>query len=647
MILSIILALLCLSFLIFIHELGHYFMARRVGMRVETFAIGFGRPIYSWVRNGVKWQIGWLPFGGYVRIKGQETEEGGDPYEIPDGFFGKSPWDRIKVAFAGPFMNIAFALLIFALLYALGGREKNFSEFTHKIGWVDPKSQLYQAGIRPGDEITAYGSSAYSGIKDHLYMPMTQGDEIQVLGNKVNYLKKEKEPFKLSVKTYPNPLASDKGILTSGIVDSAHYIIYNKIGDKENPLLTGSPLENSGLQYGDRILWADGEVIFSLRQLNKILNDDRVYLTIQRQGKILHKRVPRVEVQELKLDPEIRDELSDWQHEANLKSLKLNMLYALPYNLNNEAVIEKELKFIDRDKEEEAFPRHPFSDNEAPLLVGDKIIAVNGERIRFSYELLRLLQERKVTIIAERDSKNLVPITYDQSDNEFDDRTEWSDLKKIANSIGLEAPIRTSGNLILLKTVAPKKRSEFLEVQEDFAAAIQEEKQRIEKIEDPEKRAYALNRLENEENQLQLGIPNVQDRKVTYNPGPIELFKGIIGEIYRTLYALLSGNLSPKWMSGPVGIVQVVHEGFMVSVKEVLYWIGFISLNLGVINLLPIPVLDGGTIVFALYEMISGKRIKPKTMEKLIIPFGLLIIGFFIFLTYHDLARVFKNFFPE
>jgi len=63
------------------------------------------------------------------------------------------------------------------------------------------------------------------------------------------------------------------------------------------------------------------------------------------------------------------------------------------------------------------------------------------------------------------------------------------------------------------------------------------------------------------------------------------------------------------------------------------------------LNLLPLPVLDGGTICFSLYELITGKKIKAKTMEKLIIPFALLLIGFFIFLTYHDVARLFKTFF--
>ena len=63
-----------LTIVVFIHELGHYWMARRVGMRVESFGIGFGRPIVTWLHNGVKWNICWLPFGGYVKIAGMEKE---------------------------------------------------------------------------------------------------------------------------------------------------------------------------------------------------------------------------------------------------------------------------------------------------------------------------------------------------------------------------------------------------------------------------------------------------------------------------------------------------------------------------------------------------------------------------------------------
>lgn len=107
-ILYLVLAILGLGFLIFIHELGHYFVARRVGMTVEVFSIGFGTPIRQWTIQGVKWQLCILPFGGYVRIAGMDKKGNLEPHQIPDGFYGKKPLDRIKVAIAGPAVNILF-----------------------------------------------------------------------------------------------------------------------------------------------------------------------------------------------------------------------------------------------------------------------------------------------------------------------------------------------------------------------------------------------------------------------------------------------------------------------------------------------------------------------------------------------------------
>ena len=81
------------------------------------------------------------------------------------------------------------------------------------------------------------------------------------------------------------------------------------------------------------------------------------------------------------------------------------------------------------------------------------------------------------------------------------------------------------------------------------------------------------------------------------------------------------------------------------GILESLFWLGVISLNLGFVNLLPIPVLDGGHIVFSVVEMITKKPIKAKTMEKLIIPFIVLLILAFIFITYNDILRWVKGFF--
>ena len=131
-----------------------------------------------------------------------------------------------------------------------------------------------------------------------------------------------------------------------------------------------------------------------------------------------------------------------------------------------------------------------------------------------------------------------------------------------------------------------------------------------------------------------------------YNPSPIVQFGNVFDEIWHTLVALVTGSLNIKWISGPIGIIQVVHDNSMISIKEALFWLGAISLNLGMLNLLPIPVLDGGTILLSFFEMVSGRKLHPKTLEKVILPFAALLIGFFIFLTYQDLSRIMSRFLP-
>lgn len=646
----VILAILGLSFLIFIHELGHYYMARRLGMRVETFSIGFGKPIYSWMRDGVKWQIGWLLFGGYVKIAGMESQDQRDIYDIKEGFFSKSPWDRIKVAFAGPLANLVFALLAFTILWGIGGREKNFSEYTSKIGWVDPQSELYARGIRPGDEIVAYGSHEFEGARDHLQAPMMSDGEIVVRGYKIDAHTGEKHPFTYTVETYPHPNAADKELVTSGILQSASYVIYDRLPNgQDNPLPEGSPMQDSGIQYGDRIVWVDGESIYSMQQLMHVLNDSKVLLTIQRGNETLLRRVPRIQVEELKLDSEVREELIDWQFEAGLNGVKIQRLYMLPYNLNNEGVVESRVRFIDHEKEEEAFPHYAFSDLESPLEEGDKIVAVGGIPITYSYEILEQLQQKNANVIIQRDPEISTVPSWQDVDVIFDREINSADLQKLVSQIGLRAPAaQSSGNLYLLEPIVPKMRSEFKlspESQALLATELEAQRKEIENIDDPEKRAWAMQQFQNWDRQLLLGLPMIRDRKIDYNPNPLTLFGKVLEEIGYTLKALFTGSLNPKWMSGPVGIVQVVHNQSMGSLKEALYWLGAISLNLGAINLLPLPVLDGGAICFALYEIITGKRLKAKTMEKLVIPFAVLLIMFFVFLTYHDLTRLFKGLF--
>ena len=116
-------------------------------------------------------------------------------------------------------------------------------------------------------------------------------------------------------------------------------------------------------------------------------------------------------------------------------------------------------------------------------------------------------------------------------------------------------------------------------------------------------------------------------------------------QTWKTLTSLFTGSLTPKSLSGPVGIVQALQQSWSTGIKDALFWLGFVSLNLAVLNLLPIPVLDGGHVLFSVIELVTKKPIRAKTMEKWIIPFLILLVLLFIYLTYQDLVRLFHRLF--
>lgn len=648
--LPIIGAILGLGFLIFIHELGHYFVARRSGMKVEVFSIGFGRPIFQWEQKGVKWQLGWFLFGGYVKIAGTEHIKGQDPYAIPGGFFSKAPWKRIQVAAAGPLVNFFFAFIVFTIIWLMGGREMDYAEYTSRVGWVDPTSELYTKGVRPGDIIKSYNGAPLKSSKDHLLVPIMNPDHVQVQGYHVDPATGNKTSFDYTIKPYAHPLFVDAELLTTGITQGANYLIYDPLKFKLDDSLAfysngePTPQEIMGIQPGDRIVWVDGERIYSLKQLQAILNDQHALLTIERKGSTFLRRVPRVETAELKLTSDVREELTDWQHEAHLWGTKFNQLLMIPYNLTPYAVVENPLSYIDKEDEKKFLPDSLM---EEALQTGDRIVAIQGTPINSSHQLFYQLQEPKVSVIVLRQSPLSNSETLKEADQAFLSNISNPDLQAITSSLGTSREIKQAGHLMLLNPITPRKRIDLIQSPDKRAAfltELAEKKQQIEKIDNRDIRARALEVLNEQQNQLILGLMGIHDQKIIYNPNPFQIILDVTEEVWTTLTSLFSGNFSPKWLSGPIGIMQVVEHSWQVSFLETLFWLGVISLNLAYLNLLPIPVLDGGYICLFLVEMLTGRRIKPQTMEKLILPFMLLLIGFFLYVTFHDISRLFGVF---
>lgn len=645
--LYLILAAFGLGLLIFIHELGHYWVARREGMTVEAFSIGFGKPLYVWEHQGVKWQFCWLPFGGYVRIAGMEKKGSLEPYQIPDGFYGKKPWSRIKVALMGPIVNIVFAFLAFSAIWAAGGRLKPFSEYTQLLGAVDPNSGLFQDGVRGGDEIDLLNGKSFHSFNQFLTAVVFEDSNLQIKGQEIDYYTQNKKPFTFTFKFDPKEEGIQRASSVLSTIAPAEYLVYDRLPNgSSNPIPEDSPSKNSGIQYGDRVVWVDGELIFSRNQLISAINEPKALLTIKRGDKVFLTRVPRVQISDLRINNEQKAELNDWQHAAGIQG-KFSEVYYIPYSLTTSNVVQAPMTFLNAHSDEQlASDVNPRAYAEVPLMPGDQILAVDGSKVQYSYELLNHLQMRQIQIIVNREG-SYAPISWKEADKVFLGSVDWLGLGEMVNTIGTDQVVKEKGKLVLLNPVVPKQRMSFAlppQVRERYSQEYEALKKEAEKIENPQEKEQVLQSIEENHNRLRLGI-NLINRQVSYNPNPFVQFGAVIQEVYKTISALVTGYVSPKWMAGPVGIVQVMHHGWMVSFKEALFWMGMISLNLGILNLLPIPVLDGGHICFALWESITKKPIKAKTMEKMILPFVILLITFFIYVTYHDLVRLFGRFF--
>jgi len=154
-------ALVALGALIFIHELGHFLVAKAVGVGVERFSLGFGPRIWSFRRGETEYCISIVPLGGYVRMTGEEAhgeelihpETGAlDPQaEAAKSFANKPLWARVLIVFAGPGMNFVLAAAIFSFIFAAVG----VPVFPTTVGRILADSAAAQAGLRPQDEVVA------------------------------------------------------------------------------------------------------------------------------------------------------------------------------------------------------------------------------------------------------------------------------------------------------------------------------------------------------------------------------------------------------------------------------------------------------------------------------------------------------------
>jgi len=252
--------LLLFNLLIGVHELGHFLAAKWRGLKIDRFAIWFGKPIWKKKINGVEYALGWAPFGGYVALPQMATMEAieGKTESSDQPLPPISPKDKIIVAFAGPLFSFLLACL-FAVIVWVVGRPDNQGEKTTTLGWVDPNGPAYKAGLRPGDKILEIDGNP---VRQFFPPPMHDSITWRVVTS---------EGTNLSVKYVRN-----------GEIEMAYPAAYKRdtkwyerkalrqllIGPAMEPIVdsvaTNSPAALAGLRRGDKIIAIDGEAIYHL-----------------------------------------------------------------------------------------------------------------------------------------------------------------------------------------------------------------------------------------------------------------------------------------------------------------------------------------------------------------------------------------------
>jgi regulator of sigma E protease len=273
--------LVVLSILVFVHEYGHYIVARWNGVRVDVFSIGFGKELFGFTdKAGTRWKFSLLPLGGYVKMHGDADASSSTIDQVaavdPDSFPAKNVFQRMSIIAAGPLANILFAVVALAFLFMIVGRP-----FTPAmVGNIEEGSPAEAAGLVPFDRVIAVDGSEIESFEEFRTIER-ESAETELL------VTIEREGERLELPMTPALVTREDQRL-----DQTFEIGDLGIGPPLTPadvanVRTGGAAEEAGLLAGDRIVAVDGKPLRSFEDLQAIVstspNVDLLF-TVERDG---------------------------------------------------------------------------------------------------------------------------------------------------------------------------------------------------------------------------------------------------------------------------------------------------------------------------------------------------------------------------
>ena len=243
----VVAAILLLGPLIAIHEFGHYFVARKLGVKVLVYSIGFGPTILKWTskKSGIQYQLSALPLGGYVKML-DEREENVAEEDLPYAFNRQPPWKRIAIVAAGPLINLIFAILLFWVLFLPAQEQLNT-----RVGKVLADTPAAAAQMQVGDKITAIDGTpvtTWEKLNFALVDRVGETGKIQVQAERAGEIK----TFSLSIQNFLNNQSQSP-------LDVLGFTPYRpQIPAIVSKLSEDGAAIRQGMQVGDQIIAIDG-----------------------------------------------------------------------------------------------------------------------------------------------------------------------------------------------------------------------------------------------------------------------------------------------------------------------------------------------------------------------------------------------------
>jgi regulator of sigma E protease len=272
-VIAIVAVAVVLGFMILIHEFGHYAVAKLLGVRVEQFAIGFGKRLFGIRRGETDYRINAIPLGGYVKMSGENPmdERTGDPAE----FLSHPRWHRFLIAIAGPAMNILLAIFLLTVVYMVHYEYPVFFDKPAVIEGISPDSPAAKAGLQLGDRIIQV-----AGIKDPTWEQLQP--QVWLSPNQPLNITIQRGSQILQKTVVPQP------VTTSDVGSAGWYPESPVTVDQVEP---NTPASRAGLENGDRIAALNGQPLLSIEAMIDQLQQTKtnpVNLTVIRNGQTLN-----------------------------------------------------------------------------------------------------------------------------------------------------------------------------------------------------------------------------------------------------------------------------------------------------------------------------------------------------------------------